>query len=115
MDEATSIQCRFLNGRVFSVERAMRRFRDVEEKRDPERLTELQPFIQKGEDDGGNEFLFYERGGRRQLVAMVERSAAGERDTAGRFSRELSADALEAAGVTMPPTHFRCRSSVVAI
>jgi len=115
MDEVTSVQCRFLNGRIFSVDRAMRRFRDVEEERDPERISELQPLIQKGEDNAGNEFLFFERGGQRQLVAIVERSAAGERDAAGRFSRELSTDALEAAGVTVPPAHFRCRSTIVAL
>src|SRR6266542_2405273 len=37
--------CRFMHGRVFSVERAMKRFRDVERLRDPERIQDLQPWL----------------------------------------------------------------------
>jgi len=113
LDEATSEVCRFMHGKVFTVERAMDRFRDVERARDPERIREEQPFVQVGADDEGNEVLFYERGGRRRAVARVDEPAVGVRDQVGRYSKELSPAQLEAAGVTVPPLHGRCRSTIV--
>ncbi len=113
LDEVTSEVCRFMHGRVFSVERAMRRFRDVERLRDPERIRDLQPWVQVGADNDGNQVLFYERGGRRRTVAQVDESSVGERDEVGSYSRELTPDELEAAGVTVPPLHGRCRSTIV--
>lgn len=113
LDEVTSEVCRFMHGRVFSVERAMERFRDVERARDPERIQDLQPWVQVGADDAGNQVLFYERGDRRRVVAQVDEPAVGERDEVGDYSRELSTDQLEAAGVTVPPLHGRCRSTIV--
>jgi len=113
LDEATSEVCRFMHGKVFTVERAMDRFRQVERARDPERIREEQPFVQVGADDEGNEVLFYERGGRRRAVAQVDEPAVGQRDEVGQYSRELSPAQLEAAGVCVPPLHGRCRSTIV--
>jgi hypothetical protein len=113
LDEVTSEVCRFMHGKVFSVERAMKRFREVERARDPERIQDLQPWVQVGADDDGNQVLFYERGDRRRVVAQVDEPAVGERDEVGDYSRQMSPDQLEAAGVTVPPLHGRCRSSIV--
>jgi hypothetical protein len=66
-----------------------------------------------GADSDGNQVLFYERGGRRRFVAQVDESAAGRADQVGRYSRALSNEGLEAAGVTVPPLHGRCRSTIV--
>jgi SPP1 gp7 family putative phage head morphogenesis protein len=115
LDEATSEICRFFHGRVFSVSRATKRFRDVERARDPERIQDLQPWVQVGADDEGNQVLFYERGGRRRVVAQVDEPAVGNSDEVGSYSRDLSNERLEAAGVTVPPLHGRCRSNVVSL
>jgi hypothetical protein len=114
LDEVTSEVCRFMHGKVFTVEHAMDRFRDVERARDPERIRDVQPFVEVGADPEGNQVLFYERGGRRRAVAQVDEPAVGERDEVGRYSRALSPPQLEAAGVTVPPLHGRCRSTIVA-
>ena len=114
LDEVTSEVCRFMHGRVFTVSRAMDRFRQVERARDPERIRDIQPFVQVGADDEGNEVLFYERGGRRRAVAEVDEPAVGESDAIGRYSNTLNNQQLEAAGVTVPPLHGRCRSTIVA-
>jgi hypothetical protein len=114
LDEVTSEPCRFLHGKVFTVARAMERFRDVERARDPERIRDLQPFVQVGADDAGNTVLFYERGGRRRAVARVDEPAEGTKDAVGRYSRALSPTQLETAGVTVPPLHGRCRSTITA-
>ncbi len=113
LDQVTSEVCRFMHGRVFSVERAVKRFHEVERVRDPEAIQDLQPWMQVGADDAGNQVLFYERGGRRRTVAQVDESAVGESDEVGSYSRELTPDQLEAAGVTVPPLHGRCRSTIV--
>jgi SPP1 gp7 family putative phage head morphogenesis protein len=114
LDEVTSEVCRFMHGKVFIVDRAVERFRAVERARDPETIRELQPFLQVGADRDGNEVLFYERGGRRRAVARVDEPAEGVRDEVGRYSRALSPSQLEAAGVSVPPIHGRCRSTIVA-
>jgi SPP1 gp7 family putative phage head morphogenesis protein len=113
LDEVTSHVCRFMHGRVFGVEGAMRRFDEVEEAADPEHITDLQPWVQVGADSDGNQVLFYQRAGRRHLVAQVDQSALGQRDSVGRYSRALGTGQLEAAGLTVPPLHGRCRSTIV--
>lgn len=114
LDEATSEVCRFMHGKVFTVEKAADRFREVERARDPELIREVQPFVQVGADREGNQVLFYERGDRRRAVAQVDEPGVGERDEVGRYSRALSPGQLEAAGVMVPPLHGRCRSTIVA-
>lgn len=114
LDEVTSEVCRFMHGKVFTVERALERFREVERARDPEAIKDAQPFVQVGADGDGNQVLFYERGGRRRAVAQVDEPAVGARDEVGRYSRALSPAKLEAAGVSVPPLHGRCRSTIVA-
>lgn len=112
LDEVTSHVCRFMHGREFSVERAVQRFDEVDQVRDPEAISDLQPWMQVGAD-GDNRILFYERGGRRHVVAHVDEPAIGRADQVGRYSHALSNDELETAGVTMPPLHGRCRSTIV--
>jgi len=113
LDQQTSHVCRFMHGRVFVVARAMQRFDEVEEAADPERITELQPWVQVGAGDDGNQVLFYKRAGRRHLVAQVDEGAVGQSDRVGRYSRALGAGQLEAAGISVPPIHGRCRSTIV--
>jgi hypothetical protein len=97
------------------VERAMQRFEDVEAADDPEAITHLQPWMQVGADEDGKQVLFYKRGGRRHMVAQVDESAVGQLDRVGRYSRALSTDQLETAGLVVPPLHGRCRSTIVTI
>jgi SPP1 gp7 family putative phage head morphogenesis protein len=114
LDQATSEVCRFLHGKVFTVASAMDRFQRAERARDPEVIRDVQPFVQVGADEDGSEVLFYERSGRRRAVAQVDEPAVGARDEVGRYSRALSTAQLEAAGISVPPLHGRCRSTIVA-
>lgn len=115
LDQVTSEVCRFMHGREFSVERARQRFEEVEEAGDPEAVTSLQPWMRIGADDAGNQVLYYERAGRRRMVARVDEPSVGASDRVGRYSSALSTDQLEAAGVTVPPLHGRCRSTIVVL
>lgn len=114
LDSVTSRVCRFMHGRVFSVRRALERVRQVERLREPQRIRELQPFVQVGADGDGNQMLFYEKSGRRHAIARVE-SPSNEDDEVGTFSGALPTEELEDAGLSLPPLHGRCRSTIVSV
>lgn len=111
LDEATSVQCRFLHGRKFYVKDAMKSFDSVEKLDDPEEIKSVQPFMQFGTVDG-KPSLYLGTGDNRKLVAHVDENAVGRRDARGKFSKEMEDDALRAAGVHAPPIHGRCRSTI---
>jgi len=114
LDSVTSHVCRFMHGREFSVSRAVQRFDQVERADDPEAIVDLQPWVQTGADEEGNQVLFFKRGGRRSLVAQIDEPALGRPDQVGRYSRAMSNEQLESAGICVPPAHARCRSNIVA-
>lgn len=113
MDEVTTDVCRFMNGKVFSVGRGLKRFSEVEQAQDPESVTNLQPWVTTGKDENGNKGLFFKQDGARQLAANIVSSAVGAQDASGSYSNELSADSLQAKGISTPPLHGHCRSTVV--
>ena len=115
LDQVTSSVCRFMHGREFTVERAMERFDEVERATDPAQIADLQPWMRTGVDEDGHQVLFYERAGQRHPVARVEESAVGISDRTGRYTHALTDDQLEAAGLTTPPLHGRCRSTLVTV
>jgi SPP1 gp7 family putative phage head morphogenesis protein len=110
LDEATSDICRFMHGRRFQVTRALDRYSRAE-RVGPETA---QPWLRQGENDDGDRMLYYEdaRGNRRQ-VATIEESGVGSKDNTGSFGGALSDAALARAGITAPPLHGNCRSTIV--
>ncbi len=113
MDQATSEICRLLNGRVFSVEKAAERMRHAMRLEDPEEIRNVRPWVQTGTNDAGNQILYFNRGGARHVVAHVDEAGEGQLDRAGKYSNQMSNKALEAAGVTVPPCHSHCRSTIL--
>lgn len=114
LDEVTSVQCRFLDGRRFSVKAAMATFQRVEDATDPMAIKTIQPFMNVGRDDDGNPMLYYRNAeGGRTSVARVLENAVGRKDERGQFSHEMASEALAQAGMSMPPIHGSCRSTVV--
>jgi hypothetical protein len=107
MDQVTSEICRLLNGRVFSVEKAAKRMRHAMSLKDPEDIKNVRPWVQSGTNEAGN------RDGERHTVAHVDEPGEGEMDRAGKYSNQMSNKALEAAGVTVPPAHSHCRSTII--
>lgn len=110
MDEATSVQCRFMHGRSFPTERASKVLRAVQELDDPEDIVTAQPWLRVGNDSKGQQVLFYETKTTKRAIARVEESALGRKDDPGKFS-ELTRSLP--AGITLPPAHARCRSTIV--
>ncbi len=110
MDEATSVQCRFMHQRRFPVGRAMKVIRQVQELDDPEDIVTAQPWLRLGADSRGQQVLFYQTKTSKREIARVDESALGRADDPGKFT---SLTRSLPAGITMPPAHARCRSTVV--
>lgn len=106
MDEATSEQCRFMNGKTFKTGSALQRYEDVKDGAD---VTEVQPFLQLGRAQNGAQII---TAGDR-VVARVDEPGFGEKDKAGTYSKAVNVPTLEELGVTTPPAHGRCRSTIV--
>lgn len=100
MDERTSLICSMMHGKRFQVSKAIDRYNQVEADKDPEAITQLQPWLKAA--DGK---ISYTIGDTTHHVASV---GAG-----GAASNVMSDAKLEAAGITTPPLHGNCRSTIV--
>ena len=115
LDEVTSEICRFMHGREFSVRKAVERFEMVSRLTDPDEIKAAMPWGNIGQNDDGEDILYYGSADDPQVIAGVNQFGEGERDAVGDYSPELSESDLEDAGLTMPPLHGNCRSTVVAV
>lgn len=115
LDEVTTDQCRFMNGKVFTVKAARRLLDTLQELEAPEDVKYANPWIRVGKDSKGNRQLYIPRAdGGATTIARVTRSGVGTADDVGSFSRGKSAASLSKLGVQFPPYHGRCRTLVVA-
>lgn len=116
LDENTTEICRFLDGKVFSVGRALDQFAKVESLEDPEEMKGVIPWVREAIDgESGRRLLVAGSGEHRFPLAEITRSAMGTRDDPGEF-RALCSDAeLGASGVGFPPYHGYCRSTTVPV
>lgn len=115
MDEVTTSVCRMLNGKTFSVGTARSQLQDALSLDDPEDIKDARPWVRRGRGDGGEDILYYKRGGARHVVAEILSSGEGARDVAGTFKQRMSDSQLESDGINTPPLHGRCRSTLIAV
>ncbi|NUP12897.1 MAG: hypothetical protein HOW73_43210 [Polyangiaceae bacterium] len=114
MDEVTSVFCRLMHGRVFEVKHALERFAAVAAAPNPEAVVDLQPWMRRGKDDDGNEVIFVQNSaGMRTRVATVVENAVGRRDEPGRFKGVATEATMAKLGISCPPAHPNCRSTIV--
>lgn len=113
MDEVTSRICRYMNGRIFHVAAASKRIARVIDS-EPEDIVDILPWVKEARNQDGKKVMYYEdAAGTRHAIATVLKDARGLKDEAGEFSRGLQEGALERAGITFPPLHGRCRSTII--
>lgn len=113
LDEATTLQCRLMDGKTFTIESAIKSFDAVDASSDPEDVQYAQPWLHAGKDADG-EFLYTKgRDGSRTQVARVEQSAVGQKDEVGKFRQLRTDDELAHAGILVPPFHANCRTTIV--
>lgn len=116
LDERTTNICRFLHGKVFSVQSGMRGLRDGDALEEPEKIKQHTPWVREGRDGAGRHHLFVDKGGGRKVrLATIERSAVGRADDTGRFSRAMGSKQLATTGVGFPPYHGLCRTTTVPV
>lgn len=113
LDEVTTEMCRFMHGKTFSVKAGMQRYEEVAAAPDPEMVKELQPWAAVGKTEDGGTALFYKSGGERKPIAAIDSPAYGQKDKVGTYSKAMSPAALQAAGLSCPPLHGHCRSTIV--
>ncbi len=113
LDQVTSEICRLLHGRIFSVKNAATRTMKALALTDPEKIKQIRPWVNAGKNESGQDVLYYNGAGdTRHEVAQVHEFGQGETDKIGTYSKVLSNKQLEAAGVTVPPCHGHCRSTL---
>jgi SPP1 gp7 family putative phage head morphogenesis protein len=115
MDERTSDPCRALHGAVFPVSTGLRAYSDLalQSANDSQAVEKVMPFVQRRRaDDGALELFVQPPGSGATVIARTIQSAVGQVDTRGTFTDVLSPSQLAAAGVTVPPIHNRCRSTI---
>lgn len=115
LDQVTTETCRFLHGKIFSVEGGLGKFGEVEKLKQPEAIKEVTPWVRTVTNDDGDKVLAFQRGGDQIEVATIKVSAVGTADKIGTFSGGMSNKALQDNGLTMPPLHGLCRSTVVPV
>lgn len=116
LDQVTSLQCRFMHGREFSVKSDLKRYKQVAASSDPEDVRFVQPWVNVGKDENGVEYLYTKnRDGSRDRIADVVDNAVGELDDTGSFATKLSSAQLQAKGCTCPPLHGNCRSTILPL
>ena len=114
LDERTRETCRFLDGKVFSVNDALGRFDRIERLDQPEDIKAEQPWVREAVDpETGRKVLYGNRGGVRTPIAEVIRSGLGSSDDRGEFARGRSERELMDRGVGFPPLHGLCRSALL--
>ena len=99
--------CRYLHGKRFSVAKAVERLRQAEATGDPDSFKMAHPWVSSGTSDDGKDILFYRDRGRKVTVAEI--------DADGGFGAGMDTAQLEAAGLTIPPLHGNCHSSIVLV
>ena len=111
LDEVTTEICRFLDGKIFTVEGSLQKFEEAAAG-EPEDVAQVQPFVQQGKDADGNSIMYYKQGEERITVAQIDEPGFGTKDKIGTYSQEMTEAQLEAAGISTPPAHGRCRSVI---
>ncbi|MCP4677373.1 MAG: head morphogenesis protein [Deltaproteobacteria bacterium] len=103
LDEATTEQCRFYHGKVFTVNRGLNLFDRVDA--EPDMIKELTPWVRKGRDEDDNEILYVKRKEGITRLATIAEPGIGQRDKIGTYSNALKESQLSELGCVMPPTH----------
>jgi len=115
LDERTTEICRMLDGSVFRVGAALQRFADIAANPDPEAVRDLKPWVRERIDPvtGKRELFVQDRQGHRTRLAVVESPGFGVADRVGVYSDKLAIPTMEQLGISYPPLHGLCRSTII--
>lgn len=117
LDERTTEICRFMHGKRFSTQAALDRYRAAEaaaRSGGARAFKDAQPWMTMSRDKDGNRVIVARTSKETHVIAQVDEPGFGEVDRIGSYSNAMGVETLESLGVTMPPAHGMCRSTVVA-
>lgn len=115
LDERTTEVCRMMHGTVFRVGDALKRYSDIAASSDPEIVKDLKPWVRErvNRQTGKREMFVRDRNGIETLVGVVDEPGFGEADRIGEYSSKLSIPTMDQLGLSYPPLHGLCRSTII--
>lgn len=116
MDENTTSICRLLDGKRFSVQSGLDQYTQLRSSinTDPEAMLSIMPFVRERKDAQGRPELFVtHEDGTTTRIATVTVDARGQKDKRGSFSNVATLPTMNSLGLTMPPIHHLCRSTIL--
>ncbi len=116
MDENTTSVCRLLDGKRFSVQSGLDQYTQLRSSitSDPEAMTTIMPFVRSRTDSQGRQELFVtHEDGTTTRIATVTVDTRGQKDKRGSFSNVATLPTMNSLGLTMPPIHHLCRSTIL--
>lgn len=107
LDEVTTEQCRFMDGRIFSVKSGLKKYADIAAG-EPESVVTITPWMSEGVNEDKSRYLYYKDPSGSKIVVATSKADGG-------YEQHVSDSSLESAGVFMPPLHARCRSTTIPL
>lgn len=117
LDEITTRACRFADGKIFSVRKALGSYAKTAALTNPQEVKFTQPWlrqrkIKKGKDKGLWGLYLPERDGGMRLVSTELVSGFGRVNDRGQWRDAMNIETLEDMGYSAPPGHGGCRSTI---
>lgn len=113
LDRVTTDTCRLLHSRVFGVSAGLDAFAATDALDDPRDVKYTQPWTRekgfpKDHPDHGKKGIFINSREGWKQVAVIEKSAFGQNDKTGTYSKVMSPKQMADANINQPPLHGRC-------
>ena len=114
VDERTTEVCRLMDGKVFRIAPALQKYDDIASNPDPEAVRDLKPWVnERTRADGRREMYTKDRAGLVTVIGIVDERGFGVADKIGAYSNVASLPTMEQLGLSYPPLHGLCRSTIV--
>jgi len=111
LDERTSDQCRWADGKFVNVGRALDLLKGLESLDDPMDVKYENPWVRERQlDDGKKEIFVRGKDGTDTVLAEISRSGMGNRDDRGEYTDKVNDILSQSIGP--PPLHGLCRSTL---
>lgn len=113
LDELTTDVCRWADGKLVRVGRALDLLKGLEKLENPQDVKRENPWVRtRAGEDGGKQLYVKGRDGE-TILADISRSGVGTKDDRGDYTDRVK-DVLDA-GIGPPPLHGLCRSTLVPV
>ncbi len=114
LDEVTTPFCRFIDGKVFTVESALSTLDEQTRVEEPEAIKVIRPWVRERlNDSSGAREIGIRRGDGWTRIAIIERTGVGTRDDRGIYSNGLDSVELASLNLGLPPYHCGCRTTML--